>query len=457
MFKSFVFNILFRISLISICIFLLAFLYFKKIEWITLVNLSVLIIVQIWLLFKKLNKVNKDLTLFFDSVEHNDFSLTFSKDVKMSSFYDKLYNKINILNSEIRDNNLKIEAQYQYFKDIVDNINVGILVLSEDGTVEHVNKSCKLIFGLDADNLSTDLKKLLPELNDTIIELLPEGNILKKIDILLGEIQLLIKVSRIRIQTDVKQIVIFQNIKEELDEKELESWHNLIHILTHEIINSTAPMSSSVNVVKSLFLDDKTNKHRKQGELNENTIHQTIKGLSILERRIEGLVNFVDNYRSLISISKPKIKEVPAKEIIESFLFLIKRESEMEQIKIETRINPLDISFFVDSELFEQVLINLFKNSLIALKENTHKKIAIEACYNDKLEPTIIFSDNGIGIPKSELNKIFIPFYSTKEDGTGIGLSLSKQIILMHKGNLTVQSAPNEKTSFQIILPGRFN
>jgi signal transduction histidine kinase len=166
---------------------------------------------------------------------------------------------------------------------------------------------------------------------------------------------------------------------------------------------------------------------------------------------------FVAAFVVLLSISKPKIKEVPAKEIIESFLFLIKRESEMEQIKIETRINPLDISFFVDSELFEQVLINLFKNSLIALKENTHKKIAIEACYNDKLEPTIIFSDNGIGIPKSELNKIFIPFYSTKEDGTGIGLSLSKQIILMHKGNLTVQSAPNEKTSFQIILPGRFN
>jgi len=232
-----------------------------------------------------------------------------------------------------------------------------------------------------------------------------------------------------------------------LEEKEMEAWQNLVRVLTHEIMNSVTPISSLANTVEDelkIHLDiDKP-------DLQKEDIEDLHLAVQTIQKRSVGLIRFVQDFRNLTHIPKPKINNLLVKEMIDQIMLLLKTEIKANNIKVNTTVEPADLTINADKELIEQVLINLLKNAIQAFEEHTNKLVEINGFINDKNRPVIAVKDNGTGIDEEALLKIFIPFFTTKKSGSGIGLSLSRQIMRQHQGVLAVKSKIDEGTEFEL-------
>jgi C4-dicarboxylate-specific signal transduction histidine kinase len=243
-------------------------------------------------------------------------------------------------------------------------------------------------------------------------------------------------------------LVSLQNIQSELEEKEMEAWQNLVRVLTHEIMNSVTPISSLANTVEDeLKLQlDQENGHT----LTSEDISDLHLAVQTIQKRSKGLIRFVQDFRNLTHIPKPKISAVSVKEMVEQIILLLHKEIEQSQVNVTISIDPEDMIINADKELIEQVLINLVKNAVQSFDEHTNKLVEVSGLINDKNRPVIRVKDNGTGIYEEALLKIFIPFFTTKEHGSGIGLSLSRQIMRQHQGVLAVKTKMDEGTEFEL-------
>ena len=236
------------------------------------------------------------------------------------------------------------------------------------------------------------------------------------------------------------------NIQSELEEKEMEAWQNLVRVLTHEIMNSVTPISSLAGIVEEDLkkrIDIETEAPLKREDLEDMYL-----SLQTISKRSAGLIRFVKEFRNLTHIPKPKLAEVSVKELLDELSILYKKELADHAINISVQVNPVNLYILADKTMIEQVLINLLKNAIQAFDEQTDKRIELQAYANEKGRAVISVKDNGAGIDSEALEKIFIPFFSTKKTGSGIGLSLSKQIMRQHEGNITVKSTLGEGTEF---------
>jgi len=234
-----------------------------------------------------------------------------------------------------------------------------------------------------------------------------------------------------------------------LEEQETAAWQKLIRVLTHEIMNSIAPISSLSSTVESMVKPYTSGKKEMQ-EMDKETIIEIQAALQTINKRSTGLMNFVETYRSLTKIPEPNFSVVKMSEVIGHVHTLMKKDAERKNIKMLTTVEPDTIEVQIDEQMIEQVLINLIKNSVQALKGRLGAQIQIRGFYNKRGRPTIQVIDNGQGILDDVIDKIFIPFFTTKQSGSGIGLSLSKQIMRLHGGTITAQSKPNEETIFNM-------
>jgi signal transduction histidine kinase len=267
-----------------------------------------------------------------------------------------------------------------------------------------------------------------------------------KIDNLLQSI--LVKAIELKFESNVIKLVSFQDITNELDKKELDSWQRLIRVLTHEIMNSISPITSLTSVISGYFKKKDNESLNPVGNIDPQIVSKTLSGLNTIEETGKGLLDFVDKYRSLTSLPKPNL----SKFTIES-LFLkckILMESNIpSNIKITASVNPGDISIVADYAQVEQILINLIKNAVEAISGKINGTVKLKALHAD--DGTLIqVEDNGSGIPGDIIEDIFVPFYTTKENGSGIGLSLSKQIMQNHDGTITVNSVPGKGSEFTL-------
>lgn len=234
-------------------------------------------------------------------------------------------------------------------------------------------------------------------------------------------------------------LISLQNIHSELEEKEMEAWQKLIRVLTHEIMNSVTPISSLAGTVNKLLNDP--------GKLDDE-ISDIKNAVKTIQKRSEGLIHFVENYRNLTKIPKPNFETFRVSVLTDRIYNLMKNEFAGNNIKFNTSIVPDNLTLSADSELIEQVIINLLLNAKFAIKNQQNPEISIRS-YTDAGSKVIIrVEDNGPGISKEIQDKIFIPFYTTKKDGSGIGLSLSRQIMRSHFGSITVVSKEGEGTAF---------
>jgi two-component system nitrogen regulation sensor histidine kinase NtrY len=357
----------------------------------------------------------------------------------------KYFEEINRKLEKLRIEN---EVRNNYFKTIVDQTAVGLISFNPEGTVEFINDAARRIFGI---HVLRNLKKL-DNVKDGFSEMLfkMKSNEQKLVSIIInGEmIQLATKKIMLKLGERTLHLVSFQNIQPELDEKELESWQKLIRVLTHEIMNSMTPIITLVTTITRLYRNKDSGELKKPAEIQTPMIEKTIKGLDLIESRGQGLIHFVQNYRDVTRLPKPDFKILNVRDMFQGIKLMFEEQLLQNGIKLTIDCHP---SLFInaDGKLLEQVIINLVKNAIEAFEDAPDPTITMAAQSNNN-QIIMEIADNGKGIPPDMLENIFVPFFTTKEKGSGIGLSLSRQIIRLHGGTMNVQSEPFSRTVFTI-------
>jgi len=438
-------NFTVRIVLISTFITLLVIAIYRKVDFLTIGNLLFFTLLQIFLLIRKFNRVNKELINFFDTILNDDSNITYATKQK-DYLIQQLHKRFAEVNQMIR--NIKIEhvSQYHFLQIIVQHVNVGLLLLDEKGNVELINKAAKNLLGVSDISNINQLEKENQKLSSLLIKIKPGKSKTIQIHGVQSNIKLNIRATYIKIKDELKRLISLQNIKSELEQHELETWQKLIRILTHEIMNSTAPISSSIKVIMNLLTDIKSGHSKSINSLDQETIDHVVNGLRIIEDRSEGLNEFVTSYRSLTQKVKPYFSLFSVSDLLSNVGFLVQDELQQLGIEFEVVKPDSDFSFYADKKLIEQVLLNLIKNAKEALIGCDKMKISIISREQDERK-TLHVIDSGPGINKDVQDQIFIPFYSTKEKGTGIGLSLSREIMKQNRGTLTFATEPG-RTEF---------
>lgn len=397
-------------------------------------------------LFKYVEKYRRELFNFLSAIKQGDFSNSFTghtarfrvDDLKYA--YSEIIQVFHQLSSER-------ESQYLFLQTIVEHVRVALLVVDDKDDVLIFNRSFTELTGKKFIKNFGSLRNVDERFYDSISALKPGHRILTKL--LHKELyNLSVQCSGITVKNTRYRIITFQDIRNELEERELDSWQKLIRVLTHEIMNSAIPISTLTSVIRQM-LEDKEGEPIPLGQLDEETSADVVNSLKTIESRSKGLVRFVDAYRSLTNIKPPQFETVAVKELFAEAYKLFEKEFRKKGIALYEAIEPPNLMITVDKNLFEQVLINLVKNASEALGATTEGTVSLLA-REENGAVIMEVADNGPGIPPDVLENIFVPFYTTKKQGSGIGLSLSRQIVRLHKGTLTVNTEVGKGTGFVV-------
>lgn len=444
-FKKFRVICFFRVILIIVTTLLLVYILLETTLLTTALLLGLVILIQIFALIKYVDKTNLHLARFFNALEYQDYTQSFiNKD--LGSSFDELNSAFSVIFEKFREMRGEKEEQFRYLQTVVQHIGIALIAFGENGQVDFFNNAAKKLFGLAVLRNIDALNEKSPELAEQLKEIQIGKRQLLNVHIDDKLMQLSIYSTKIIFQQKKITLISLQNISNKLDEKEMEAWQNLIRVLTHEIKNSLTPISSMASTVKGIIKESE-----KKGEpLSEDVYTDVVNALQTIQNRSKGLLFFVDSYRDLTHIPKANFKIVKIYDFFKQIEKLAWEQIDEKPIIFKVSVEPKTLEITADPELLEQVLINLLLNSIQALDGKTDAKITMEAKYDDRNRVTIKVSDNGSGIVKEAQDKIFIPFYTTKKSGSGIGLSLSKQIMRLHRGDILVKSIPDEKTTFTL-------
>lgn len=442
--KKFTFKVILRVVILVGTISLLGHIFGNPDLFFNQIILAIILVLQVIELIHFVNHTNRELAKLFYAIRHADFSISF-KDNQLGKSFGELHGGFTAVLDSYRKVKIEKEGQFQFLQALVNQIGVGILAV-EDDTVIIINARAENLLNIRRTTdwaLLRQRKRPLCEAIDSLGEQgrrlveLQSGNDTKMIALEINTLSILER--RIR-------LITLQDINSEIEQKEIEAWHKLIRILTHEIMNSVTPITSLTETMKGM-LTSKQGNQKLLHELDEDTISDIRFSLDTIHKRSEGLLDFVETYRKLSRIPKPTKTVVALQEYFDHVGNLLSSELAQENIQLSVSVQPENLTLRLDKTLMEQVLINLITNSIHALNNRAEKRISLAAYRIDK---TIIIevTDTGVGIPPKELKEIFVPFFSTRKNGSGIGLSLAKQVITLHNGSITVSSTPNRGTSF---------
>lgn len=404
---------------------------------------GIIIIIQLVEIFRFVSQTNRKLTRFLESVKYSDFISGFASDNKLGKSFKDLNIAFNEVLEAFRKARSEKEEHWQYLNTVVQQVRTGILSFDNEGTVQLINTNARKFIEVQSLKNIHELKEVNPKLYHTLINVQPGKGSLHKGT---NEIYLTIQATELRIRGNDVKLLTLQNIQPELQKQELEAWQNLTRVLRHEIMNSITPISSLTSTLKDILEHDLTQKEN-HFELKQEGAEDLKEGLNTIENRSKGLIKFIDAYREYTSLPNPKIKTVRLKDLIEKVAMLMRPELKKHVINFTHECSSEYLTIQADEEMIEQVLINLLKNAGEATLSSREPKIELVGKY-DGNHVKIEVSDNGTGIIPEAIENIFVPFYTTKKTGSGIGLSLSRQIMQLHNGTLTVESEPDVKTVF---------
>jgi nitrogen fixation/metabolism regulation signal transduction histidine kinase len=410
--------------------------------------LGIIILFQIFDLIRYVEKTNRDLTRFFESIKYGDFSQTF-RDKGFGPSFDTLKEAFTDVMTAFRKARSEKEEHFQYLQTVVQHVGVGLIVFQPDGEVELINPAAKRLLRVARLKNIKSLESLSKTLVKTMLSLKSRESALVKVEDENELLHLALYATEFKLRGQKFSLVSIQNIHSELEEREMEAWQNLIRVLTHEIMNSITPIASLTSTVSGL-IQDTYGRKMTQKKLKNESLEDIQQALKTIQKRSQGLLHFVDAYRNLTLIPKPNFQIFPIKELFDRVQKLMQSNIKENSISLKASVDPETLELTADPELTEQVLINLMWNAFQAVEGQKNAKIELNGLMDGKGRVIIQVVDNGPGISQENLEKIFIPFFSTKEDGSGIGLSLSRQIIRLHNGSIGVHSEPNVQTIFTL-------
>ncbi len=447
-YKKFRINCIVRVILLGL--FILGFFYilFETELYAALLIVGFFILYQIYSLIHYVEKTNRDLTRFFTSIRYSDFAQTF-KDDRLGPSFDGLRKAFTEVMNAFRKTRTEKEEHYRYLQTVVQHVGIGLIAFQPNGDVELINTAAKRLLRVSSLKNIRSLESFSQSLVDTLLKLKPRERALIKVEDSDELLHLALYSTEFKLRGQNFSLVSIQNIHSELEEKEIEAWQKLIRVLTHEIMNSITPIASLASTINELIRESW--EVRKPGEKHDTeSLTDIHDAAQTIQKRSQGLLHFVDAYRNLTLIQKPNFQIFPVKELFARVEKLMQANIKKKSIQFIADIEPQSLELAADPELIEQVLINLLLNSLHAVGGQEEARIQLDAKLDGRGRIIIQVKDNGSGITEENMEKIFIPFFSTKEGGSGIGLSLSRQIMRMHHGSIGVHSNPGVETVFTL-------
>lgn len=393
-------------------------------------------------LFQMMRKAQEELRDFSESIRYRDFSRNFNV-AQAPSEVKTLRQGFNDINTTLRVISREREMQFLYLQQILELVDIGILSYElETGQQNWMNQAFKKMFGIPYLRTIQTLKLRDEKLFQAIDEIRPGQTQVITVHTENRTAKVLVVSSVFQTDGITNKLVAFQNINLALDENEAQAWQRLLSVMTHEIMNSVAPISSLASTLKTRLIET-------HGPIGKEDIEDLSLGLDTISRRSEGLLKFAQSYRNLNKTLTANMQTVALRHLFENLITLLQPSLDQKGITMEVVLRDYNLRGKMDVELIEQVLINLIGNAADAVKEKEEKRIILEAL-EDHGKLTIRVRDNGTGIPLELQDRIFVPFFSTKKTGSGIGLSLCKQIMLLHRGQIQVFSEMGKGSVFEL-------
>lgn len=434
-----------QIILIALVGMLITISFRREYMLMTTAGLVLLWVGQILFLNFYTNRIHRDVRRFMDALRSQDTSQLFN-DRKREGYFGKLYASFNEITKNFRLVRIEKEVENQFFRETIKQSASGIMAVSENDQVSLINAAALRIFGVDSLKNLSELRKIHPD----FAEIVSSGDLRDQhVKILVNRkmIQLAVKTTEMNLDGTQVRIYSLLDISREMAHSEVEAWQKLIRVLNHEITNSVIPLHILSTSLFDLFHDRKRQKSAQ--EIDDEMIDRVVLGLKTIIKRSGGLTEFVNTYKSFTNLGEPVISTVAVSEMLHQITSLLEEEIRHSGVKISINVTPPELRLLADEKLIEQTLINLLKNSLSALEKRESPLIKLNA-FQVGEQISIEVSDNGKGISEEILDHIFTPFFTTRKDGSGIGLSLARQVMQMHKGTINVTSVEGDYCTFTL-------
>ncbi|MCC2546581.1 ATP-binding protein [Hymenobacter sp. BT175] len=404
-----------------------------------------LLALAVWELGRHVTRGNRALADFLLAIKYRDFAQHYNE----AHVNGALHAAFNQLNATFRQLSAEREAQFTYVQTVLQLIDTGIVTYDEQGQVESVNETFRQLLEVPYLKQISALQRRHPGLLAAINALEPGAATVVRLVVGRREMQLLLSATRFRLQNREFTLLALKNVSQTLEETETEAWQKLLRVMTHEIMNSVAPIASLADTLRRDLHRELSLAPPTPGadhELLDDVLH----GIGIIQHRSEGLLRFAQVYRDFSTIGTPRLAPVPVAALFSTIRTLMASHLAEGQVDLRTSVEPAGLELLADAQLLEQVLINLVLNAAYAVRQTPAPRIRLLAREVEAGRVVIEVADNGTGIAPEVLDSIFIPFFTTRAGGTGIGLSLAKQIMRLHRGSIKVQSVPDEGTVFQL-------
>ena len=396
-----------------------------------------------WIFIKNIGDLRKKIDYFIDAISNDDYTFHFSTEKNIWSSSADLNRQFNRVKQAMQQKRLSIQEQEKYYEILLGKINSGVLLVNETGHVIQVNQNTLKLLGREIFTHLRQLEPFAPELY-AVLHSIRSGEELKVMFSNEKErLELWVHASTFNLRGKNYKLLVINDVRQILDEQEMETWTKLFRVLSHEIMNSIAPITS---------LSDSLLQLQYNSEAAQTLKEDTIQGLQVINETGKGLLSFVESYHRLLRIPTPQKELIDPSDFLNGIIVLCSHLPYFSQIRFNLNIDSDAPPLYADSNLLGQVMINLVKNAIQAIEASAISNG--EVCLNYKKghdnSPLLEVSDNGPGIPHEVVNQIFVPFFTTKKEGSGIGLSIARQIMRAHGGRIKVQSAPGQRTKFTL-------
>jgi len=448
-YKRFTVGIIYRVGVIAACCLLSVYLWETTGSVLLIVIVFLLVCVLTYNLIRYSLVTNRELARFFDAIRYEDFSQTFRKPFSDARFSD-LYNAMNSVIDVFKTTRAEKEVQYRYLQTIVRHIPVGLLSFDSNGKVEISNHALKRLLDIPYVTHLGLLAQIDPDLPDILRNLRTNEQQLIKVRVNEEILQLSLYATEFKLKNSLYKLVSLQNIGAELEAKEVEAWQYMIRVLAHEILNSVTPISSLAGTVQDTIPILKENVAEKTASALTEGLNDIEAASGTIKKRSDGLLRFVSAYRNLARIPQPEFKLCSVTNLFEDTVQLLSHQIQEGGIKLTIDVEPVTLRVSADPELIEQVLLNLVKNAVQAIGPKHEGQIKLRGLLDSRGRVILEVEDNGPGLSEEMQEKVFVPFFSTKESGSGIGLSFSRQVMQRHGGTIRLTSEAGAGTTIRL-------
>ncbi len=446
--KSFSIRVILRVLLLagSIVGLSISFQYYDL--PFTVVFLALLSVLQVIELIRFTNHSNRELQKFLEAISYGDYSVNF-KGSELGKSFKELNTVFNKLIDQLKAAEAEKQSQTELLKMVFGHIKMGLIVVDHKDNIQFINSHAQELLGIPQFSRWSMLSRNKPGFSAQLSDFNFEGRKLIRLDDTNGQKEYYLDLQKIQLMGVPYHLISFSDLKNEIEQKEIEAWHKLIRILAHEVMNSVTPVTSLSETLKSMLTDPHSGQIKSPSSLDTQDLKDMSEALNTIVRRSRGMLSFVEEYRKLTKLPAPNPELLNLKKLLEECAQLMRADAEKRGIPIEIEVQQPSLAVKADRKMIEQTLINLISNALYAMEKCEQPLLKLKAAFKDDFTE-ISVSDNGKGIPEDILPSIFIPFFSTRKNGSGIGLTLIKNIMKQHQGSVQVESKEGIGTTFRL-------